>query len=180
MTAASPDTLAQDTTGSPSAMLDAKLWDNPCPISFRLNYLGLCYNGMLYDWIRDAHGLSRPEYVCLYSLALSPGGTARDISRTSGFPKNTLSRAIKALEKRGLIERRGEADIGARSQALHLSPTGQTLFDETVDVFAGQESRMLAALDPAERQILSGLLSKLVVKAPDWAADLPSPKKDAP
>ncbi|MEQ6247511.1 MarR family winged helix-turn-helix transcriptional regulator [Sulfitobacter sp. HNIBRBA3233] len=170
------DTIASDATGTPSPMLDAKLWKNPCPISFRLNYLGLCYNGALYDWVREAYGLSRPEYVCIYSLALSEGGTARDISRTSGFPKNTLSRAIKRLEKLGLIERRGEAAIGARSQALHLSDSGWALFDETVEVFTQQEQRMLAALDSAERQILSGLLSKVVMAAQDWAGDLPLPE----
>ena len=78
-------------------MLDAKLWDNPCPFAFRLNYLALLYNTPLYTWVQDTYGLKRSEYVVLYSLAVANGGSAHDISRTSGFPKNTLSRAIKRI-----------------------------------------------------------------------------------
>lgn len=154
-------------------MLKAKLWANPCPFSFRLNYLALCYNSALYEWVRTQYELSRPEYVCLYSLALSAGGTARDISRTSGFPKNTLSRAIKRLEALKLIYREGEGASGARSQALYLSETGQKLFDETLPMFQQQEQRMLAGLDAAEQQILSGLMSKVVMNAGGWAGTLP-------
>ena len=61
-------------------MLDAKLWDNPCWLAFRLNYLALRYNTPLYDWVQRSHGLSRVEYVVIYSLALTDGGQARDIS----------------------------------------------------------------------------------------------------
>ena len=68
-------------------MLQAKLWANPCPFAFRINYLALLYNTPLYDWIQNDYGLLRPEYVVLYSLALVEGGSARDISHTSGFPK---------------------------------------------------------------------------------------------
>ena len=87
-------------------MLEAKLWGNPCPFTFRINYLALLYNTPLYTWVQDTYGLKRSEYVVLYSLALADGGSARDISHTSGFPKNTLSRAIKRLELMGLINTR--------------------------------------------------------------------------
>lgn len=93
-------------------MLYAKLWDNPCPMTFRINYLALQYNTRLYDWVQQTYGLKRPEYVVLYSLSLADGGSARDVSRTSGFPKNTLSRAIKRLELMELIERRDTAPVG--------------------------------------------------------------------
>lgn len=154
-------------------MLDAKLWQNPCPFAFRLNYLALLYNGPLYDWIRDSFGLSRPEYVVLYSLALADGGSARDVSRTSGFPKNTLSRAINRLELMGLIAARDKAPGGGRKQALHLSQKGWALFHKTCPAFEAQEKRMLNALSEGERQMLSELLSKVVLAAQDWAGELP-------
>lgn len=154
-------------------MLEAKLWDNPCPLAFRLNYLALLYNGPLYDWIRDEFGLSRPEYVVLYSLALADGGSARDVSRTSGFPKNTLSRAINRLELMGLITARDKAPGGGRRQALHLSDKGRALFDQTRPAFEAQEERMLTALSVAERQMLLELMSKVVLAAHEWAGELP-------
>jgi DNA-binding MarR family transcriptional regulator len=154
-------------------MLHAKLWENPCPFTFRLNYLALLYNTPLYSWVQDTYGLKRPEYVVLYSLALAVGGSARDVSRTSGFPKNTLSRAIKRLERMGLIERRSKAPGGGRQQALHLSKKGWTLIHETRPTFEAQEERMLRALSDGERQMLFELMSKVVLDAEDWAGALP-------
>ena len=155
-------------------MLQAKLWANPCPFTVRINYLALLYNTPLYDWIQNTHGLLRPEYVVLYSLALVEGGSARDISRTSGFPKNTLSRAIKRLELMGLIEARSKVPGNGRRQALRLSTKGWSMINETRPVFEAQENRMLEALSDGERQILSELMSKVVIAAQDWSGDLPS------
>jgi len=155
-------------------MLQAKLWANPCPFTFRINYLALLYNTPLYDWIQNDYGLLRPEYVVLYSLALVEGGSARDISHTSGFPKNTLSRAIKRLELMGLIEARNKVPGSGRRQPLRLSAKGWSIIDETRPVFEAQENRMLEALSDGERQILSELMSKVVIAAQDWSGELPS------
>jgi len=163
----------QQEPGQGQDMLDAKLWANPCPFAFRLNYLALLYNTQLYAWIQDTYGLKRPEYVVLYSLALADGGSARDISRTSGFPKNTLSRSINRLELTGLIEARAKAPGGGRRQALHLSDKGWALFHKTRPAFEAQEKRMLAALSDGERQMLFELMSKVVLSAQDWAGELP-------
>ena len=155
-------------------MLQAKLWANPCPFTFRINYLALLYNTPLYGWIQNDYGLLRPEYVVLYSLALVEGGSARDISHTSGFPKNTLSRAIKRLELMEMIEARDKVPGGGRRQALRLSAKGWSIIDETRPVFEAQENRMLEALSDGERQILSELMSKVVIAAQDWSGELPS------
>ena len=179
----SPQAASDQETGNPQIgpspdilpdMLDAKLWENPCPFTFRINYLALLYNTPLYTWIHDDFGLKRPEYVVLYSLALADGGSARDVSRTSGFPKNTLSRAIKRLELMGLIEARSKAPGGGRKQALHLSDKGWALIHQTRPAFEAQEKRMMTTLTEGERQILSELMSKVVLGAQDWAGDLPS------
>ena len=159
--------------GEAPDMLEAKLWANPCPFTFRINYLALLYNTPLYSWISDKFGLKRPEYVVLYSLALANGGSARDVSRTSGFPKNTLSRAIHRLEMMGLIKERSKAPGGGRKQALHLSEKGWALFNETKPAFEAQEKRMLKALSQGERQMLFELMSKVVMDAQEWAGDLP-------
>jgi len=177
-----PQTACEQEFGIPDAgqdggqaqdMLDAKLWDNPCPFAFRINYLALLYNTPLYGWVHDAFGLKRPEYVVLYSLALTDGGSARDISRTSGFPKNTLSRAVKRLELMGLIEARAKPPGGGRRQALHLSDKGWALINRTRPAFEAQEKNMLKALSDGERQILFDLMSKVVLGAEDWAGRLP-------
>jgi DNA-binding MarR family transcriptional regulator len=160
-------------------MLDAKLWDNPCWLAFRLNYLALRYNTPLYDWVSRTRGLSRVEYVVVYSLALTDGGQARDISETSGFPKNTLSRAIARLEELGLIVRE-HLPGGGRNQPLRLSEEGWRLFEETLPAFERFERMMLSALDPAERKTLSDLLAKVVRAGDDWPEVLTDPERDLP
>jgi len=160
-------------------MLHAKLWDNPCWLAFRLNYLALRYNTPLYDWVSRAHGLSRVEYVVVYSLALTDGGQARDISETSGFPKNTLSRAIARLEDLGLIVRE-HLPGGGRNQPLRLSAKGWRLFEETLPAFERFEQMMLSALDAHERKTLADLLAKIVRAGDDWPESLTDPQRDLP
>jgi len=175
--AACNDELGSLDEGAPPDMLEAKLWANPCPFTFRINYLALLYNTPLYNWISDQYGLKRPEYVVLYSLALANGGSARDVSSTSGFPKNTLSRAINRLEKMDLIKARNKRPGGRRKQALHLSDKGWALFNETRPAFEAQEKRMLKSLSQGERQMLFEILSKVVKDAQEWEASLPPEAK---
>lgn len=179
--AGNPGAMGQSSSPpSPRDMLTAKLWENPCPFAFRLNYLALLYNGPLYGWVRERYGLSRPEYVVLYSLALSGGGSARDVSATSGFPKNTLSRVIKQLETAGYIEAAPSGPLGGRTRLLQLTDGGWALFRETCPAFEAQERRMLEALTPGERQILLEILSKVVRSAGTWADALPADAEPVP
>jgi hypothetical protein len=55
-----------------------------------------------------------------------------------------------------------------------LSAKGWAIIDETRPVFEAQENRMLEALSDGERQILSELMSKVVIAAQDWSGELPS------
>ena len=158
-------------------MLETKLWDNPCPFAFRINYLALLYNTPLYKWVENQYGLKRPEYVVLYSLALTNGGNACDISKTSGFPKNTLSRAIKILESKRYLNKRSNKPGSGRRQALYLSEEGWKLIKETIGIFEKQENRMLKNLSSGERQILFELLSKVVLDSQDWAKLIPKNKE---
>jgi DNA-binding MarR family transcriptional regulator len=160
-------------------MLQAKLWDNPCWMAFRVNYLALRYNTPLYDWIQRTYGLSRAEYVVIYSLALTDGGQARDIAETSGFPRNTLSRAIGRLEELDLITRE-HLPGGGRGQLLSLSEAGWRLFGETLPAFRRFEQMMLSALEPDEQETLAELLAKIVLAGDDWPESLNDPAQDLP
>ena len=165
-----PPPIGPGSTGL-AALTEAKLWRNPCWFAFRFNHIALQYNAPLYGWIKRRTGLSRPEFVVIYSLGLLDGTLARDISLSSGFPKNTLSRAIDKLCRLGLIERRtGAAD--RRNQTLHLLPAGRKMFDETLPQFVLFEERMLRSLSQAERATLSNLLAKIVLDTPNWAAEV--------
>ncbi len=165
-----PLEIGRGTTGL-EALTEAKLWHNPCWFAFRFNHIALRYNAPLYGWIKRRTGLSRPEFVVIYSLGLLDGALARDISYSSGFPKNTLSRAIDKLCRLGLIERRTDA-ADRRNQTLHLLPAGRRMFDETLQQFVAFEERMLRSLSPAELDTLANLLAKIVLDTPNWAVEV--------
>ena len=130
-------------------LIAAKLWENPCWFSFRINYLSLRFNGPVYGRIADRHDLSRPEYLVLYSLTLRDGIAAQDICETAGFPKNTISRAIHSF-------------------VLRLTIEARRILAESVPPMVAHERRMLSELTQSEQQTLSKLLAKLVVDSPNW------------
>ena len=165
-----PLSIRRGATGM-EALTEAKLWRNPCWFAFRFNHIALRYNAPLYGWIKRQTGLSRPEFVVIYSLGLLDGALARDIASSSGFPKNTLSRAIEKLCGLGLIERRTDA-ADRRNHTLHLLPAGRRMFEETQQQFVHFEERMLQTLSAAERDTLSSLLAKIVLDTPNWAVDV--------
>lgn len=158
--------VAEPEVAGPERRLDAfthaRLWKNPCGFAARFNYLALRYNQPLYGWVEERFGLSRPEFVVLYSLGIMDGVTASEIASSTAFPKNTLSRAVGVLGKRGLV-RRGADASDRRAQPLHLTAAGRDLLDEAMPRFIALEEDMLEPLSLIEREQLSMLMAKVVL-----------------
>lgn len=151
------------------AFTHARLWRNPCGFAARFNYLGMRYNTPLYGWVEERFGLSRAEFVILYSLGLVDGVTASEIAASTAFPKNTLSRAVNRIARLGLIARKaGKAD--RRQQNLTLTPAGQAILDEAMPRFVAMEEQMLSPLSLVERETLSALMAKVVLAMFDSTA----------
>lgn len=155
------------------AFTHARLWRNPCGFAARFNYLGLRYNTPLYGWVEQRFGLSRAEFVILYSLGLVDGVTASEIAASTAFPKNTLSRAVNRIARLGLIARRaGQAD--RRQQNLTLTPQGRAILNEALPRFVAMEEEMLAPLSLVERETLSALMAKVVLAMFDHDVHAPA------
>lgn len=144
------------------AFTHARLWKNPCGFAARFNYIALRYNVPLYGWVEERFGLSRVEFVVIYSLAIQDGVTASEIASSTAFPKNTLSRAVNRLLKQGLIARKADGE-DRRMQILTLTAAGRAIYDEALPRFVGMEQEMLAPLSLVEREMLSLLLAKVVM-----------------
>ena len=151
-------------------LIAVKLWENPCWLSFRINYLALRFNLPVYGRIAGQYGLSRPEYVVLYSLFLRDGIAASDVCATAGFPKNTISRAIHRLVRRRLVRRSLDAS-DRRSYLLHLTAESRRILDDSVPPMVAHEKRMLSGLTKSEQETLSNLLAKLVVDSTNWPTE---------
>ena len=152
------------------AFTHARLWRNPCGFSARFNYLGLRYNTPLYGWVEERFGLSRAEFVVIYSLMLMDGVTASEIAASTAFPKNTLSRAVNRIAELGLIAR-SEGENDRRQQNLVLTAGGRAVLDEALPRFVALEAEMLAPLSLVERETLSALMAKVVLAMFDGSAE---------
>lgn len=161
------------------AFTHARLWRNPCGFAARFNYLALRYNTPLYGWVEKRFGLSRAEFVILYSLGLFDGVTASEIAASTAFPKNTLSRAVNRIAKLGLIARR-EGETDRRLQNLTLTPKGSAILDQAMPRFVAMEAEMLAPLSLVERETLSALMAKVVLGMFDGAVQSPADPAAAP
>lgn len=158
-------------------LVAVKLWENPCWLSFRFNFLALQFNEPVYRLIEKEHGLARPEFMVLYSLSLSDGLTASAISSSSGFPKNTISRAIqKLLDKNIIIREVDQSDL--RSFVLYITDEGKRIVDQAMQPMVDRENVMISALTPAERLMLSELLAKVVVDSPNWTSTIHSEENE--
>jgi MarR family transcriptional regulator, temperature-dependent positive regulator of motility len=150
-------------------MIGTKLWQNPCWLSFRANFIAHHFNQPLYDWIHRRYRLTPPEHVVLYALGLKEGITADDIAASSSRPKNTLSRAVNGLLRKKLVLRKQD-QADRRRLSLYLTHAGRRIFEDTAPHFVAREQAMASALTPSEQQQLNRLLTKIILSKSQWPA----------
>jgi MarR family transcriptional regulator, temperature-dependent positive regulator of motility len=148
-------------------MLAVKLWGNPCWLSFRVNFVAHHFNQPVYEWIEKTHGLSAAEHIVLYALALKDGITADDVVASTARPKNTLSRGVAGLLRRGLVSRKADRK-DRRRLILRLTRDGRRVARDTVPALVAHERAMAQALTAAETKRLKTLLDKIILRQDNW------------
>lgn len=97
--------------------------------------------------------------------ALGPS-TISEVSNRVAMDQGGTSRAIAALERRGLIERRLDEADRRRSIAV-LTDAGWEMQEEITTFALAREERLLNTLTAAEREQLTGMLHRLIDSADD-------------
>ncbi|MDZ4100100.1 MAG: MarR family transcriptional regulator [Hydrogenophaga sp.] len=100
------------------------------------------------------------DFSVLTVIAHNPGVTSRQICAALDILPPNLVGMVKALHKRGLIERQPHP-TDRRAQGLHLTQAGQHLHTQAQQTATDLEQEATHALTPAELQTLSGLLRKV-------------------
>lgn len=133
----------------------------------RLHIVG----GQLVDEVFERFGLDRGEFDVLASLRRTGAPFAMAPSRLSEILLITragVTKRVDRLERRGLVRRQTQTQTeDRRSRHIELTPEGRTLVDEVVTEHTKNESRLLAALDPAEREAFDRALRTLLTAASD-------------
>jgi DNA-binding MarR family transcriptional regulator len=105
-------------------------------------------------------GIKTREWRVLATLFRAGPATAAEIVRLIQQDKGSVSRAVGALERRGLVKRLANPRH-ARSPVVRLTPAGIALVESIWPVFEEQAVMMTSGLNAAEREQLYGLLDKL-------------------
>ncbi|MBS0246327.1 MAG: winged helix-turn-helix transcriptional regulator [Proteobacteria bacterium] len=119
----------------------------------------------------DRHQLGPPEWRVLVILAQFGNMTAKAVGARAQMHKTKVSRAVAVLEKRKLVTRRSNsADL--REAFLSLTPAGRCAYDELAPGALEFADRLIAAIDPADRDALLRILERLSQRSVEIAADI--------
>lgn len=99
-------------------------------------------------YTRD-HGLTPSEWRTMAILGLGGNMPAAEIVDRSSMDKVSVSRAVKKMYERGLLEKTDNEDDG-RSSLLSLSATGRAIYQDLVPKMLGAEQRMTEGMSNEE------------------------------
>ena len=88
-----------------------------------------------------------------------------------GLTSGTVSVRLDRLEKSGIVTREPDP-ASARGSLVQLTGEGLELFDRVAPVHLANEDRLLSALSPAEREVLAGLLRRLLSSFESGSSDV--------
>ncbi|WP_341703338.1 MarR family transcriptional regulator [Ferrovibrio sp.] len=129
-------------------------------LPYRLSVITNRISGALSRHYAARFGISIPEWRVIANLGRHPGLSANQVSERSAMDKVTVSRAVAALERKGLLDRMRD-DGDKRRSHLTLSAAGQAVYGEIAPLALGFERDLLTALEPEEAAQLDRIIDKL-------------------
>jgi DNA-binding MarR family transcriptional regulator len=110
------------------------------------------------------HDLTPLEFAVM--AYVNPTDGEPDLEQASlaarlGVDRNTTSLLVRSLEKKGLLQQRvSESD--RRARLIRLTPKGEKLFTKVRPRALASQQRILAVLQPAERDLFLDLLVRVI------------------
>jgi len=133
-------------------------------LPYRLNVLASVVSNALAEIYAERFGLTIPGWRVIATLGQYQVRTARDIAAHAVMHKSTVSRAVSALEARGLVTRKPNAD-DRREELLELTPEGHRIYEALVPEALAFEERLLSILTASKRRDLIRIVEKLDERA---------------
>ena len=122
-----------------------------------------------YDAVKRDLGITRSEYLLLMCLSHYPVLTAQDVSRLSGRPRNSISRAVHRMLAVGHLARDPDP-TDARQARLSITDTGRALHQDIAERLRLKQEAVLSPHNAKARATLVTLLSKVVGGQPSVGA----------
>lgn len=109
------------------------------------------------------YGVTPTQMGALNRLVENPGLSGADLARRLLVTPQAAQLALGALEERGLVQRRPDANHG-RIVRAYLTAEGQRVVHLCMARGLDAEREFLAVLDPNERRTLVDLLTRLATQ----------------
>ncbi|SMF47704.1 DNA-binding transcriptional regulator, MarR family [Tistlia consotensis] len=139
----------------------------PIRYGYRIAFLTNFYREPLLRRMELEHGIIRPEWTVLICLSFRDGLNPRDICEITEQPRNTVSRAVTSLTRKGLIVPAADP-ADARRKVLRITEAGRAAYERIMPMFVEGERKLMACLTERERGDLDRLLDKLCRAVPGW------------
>ena len=166
------DTDAQrtDSTNLPALDRDGHaVLDLDGYIPFLISAIGNKWSRSSSSLYLKEFGVGVTEWRIIAMLAIEPRITAYRTCQVIGLDKAAASRALKALEGRGLV-RSWQQDPQNHRKLSELTPDGWALHDRIIQTARRREALMLADVSRDEVATLAELLRRLHRRIPDLLA----------
>lgn len=105
-------------------------------------------------------GAEQGEIAILSVIGLNPGISQNDLAATLVFKKSAITKLVKELEARGLVER-AKVATDKRFNALELTAQGQIRYHKINERMVSQHKAFLEPFTEAERRELFSYLNRL-------------------
>jgi DNA-binding MarR family transcriptional regulator len=133
-------------------------------LPYRLNVVAESVSRSLSRLYAERYGIGVPEWRVIATLGQYERMTAKEVGEHSRMHKTKVSRAVAALETKGLALRQPNED-DMREAFLTLTLRGRRIYQDLAPRALAFEHELDAALGPRERDHLDGLLRKLEARA---------------
>jgi DNA-binding MarR family transcriptional regulator len=127
---------------------------------------------------RVGQRLEGTSYGTLSRLALVEQCTMTELAGLLGLEISTVSRRVKALEDRGLVERE-TSPTDRRAALLRLTPEGRTLFEQLSASWREMLAEVLDGWDPFSVEVFAELFSRFAGALDAYALDTTGQRVDA-
>ncbi len=115
------------------------------------------------------YGITVWQWRVLCTLGTEGAMTAQDIVTLSAMDKVTVSRAILALRKRGIVHR-ARSKVDSRAFDLHLTKHGLAMYADIIPLALQYQEKLLSGLTEEDRQKLVSMLQTVACTARILAA----------
>ncbi len=142
----------------------------------RLNMCSGSVSTALSRIYADRYQIGVPEWRVIVILGEFGQLTAKEIGAHGQMHKTKVSRAVAGLEQRSFVTRRANA-ADLREAFLSLTPEGRAIYDDVAPQAVEFVNRLLASIDPSDREAFCRVLTQLTERSGAMAEDIAKPAK---